>query len=144
MRPWDVRYKTNASLSHGNTTCLRTLYSAHFQVCLSYCGPPFFLCPHPVSISITFCGCYTTSGNISWRIQNGLCSSMIKVDILCLIQFLSFVNNLASVCVQAANTSHGTVNAFLCSQTQQLKQKGEMAGDMPIINRWKMSDKRGP
>lgn len=45
----------------------------HFQVWLSNCGPPFFLCPRPVSfsISITFCGCYSTTGDIFRLMQNG-------------------------------------------------------------------------
>lgn len=75
MRPWDVRYRARRMLlCHTATWPASGLFThEHFQVCLSNCGPPFFLCPHPVSlsISITFCGCYTTSGDIFWLMQNG-------------------------------------------------------------------------
>lgn len=75
---WHVRYTARRMpLCHTATWPASGLFThEYFQVCLSNCGPPFFLChplPSPVSlsISITFCGCYTTSGDIFWLMQNG-------------------------------------------------------------------------
>lgn len=135
-----IHSKTNASLSHSNMTCLRTLYKRVLSSMPFKTWPTLFPLPSlPVAVSITFCGCE----HLLCEIFSNYCQMAVqRHDKSWHFPFLirRFLCKQPSLFFRAHTSNGQFLFFFLLSNSMAANKRGEMAGR--YVNHLPLKDAR--